>query len=180
MDIQQWLEEAEISLQPVSVARRPRDVDETEFCSLLVQHNRRNVRHSSPINPLRLNREVSSRGSCNISPSGSSCSSASVTSRPAKLSSQPSEAYRRRPRHKTRVEKYRSSQKRRRVATSSPARIPSHKEAEVRPKRSKNKSKKVSKPSAGLVQTFKARNVSKKRITVSTPACLSLSQDLMM
>lgn len=171
MDIQRWLNETELPEQPPSPAKRrdpaPR-LPVKEFDQAPLGNRRRKpstsdssllesppqIKKAQPLAPQKGSDEGADESACSDA-SRSSTSSESSTS---------SDPYARRPRRKTRIERYEPASKHIKERGTHSRR---HRKGE--PSRTKRKRKrKVDNVGIGTVQGFQAKNVSKDRLTVSS------------
>ena len=168
MNINQWIESLEQAVppnesplptdQPHAPLKRGRGSRTSSLLEPLTNRKKRGTKEKQSV--------VSADSSSSVS---SDATSTSTSSRPSTLpSSSSSKRYRRRPRHHTKEDKYHSK------SISKPQqkrREKKKKEKEERAKHSR-RNKHKSKAVTGVVQTFKAKNVPKDRLTVSCVLCL--------
>lgn len=164
MDINQWIEHLEYAKPPSEV---PLPDDQPHA----TRKRGRGSRAGSLLEPFA-NREgrrlkdkqpVISVCSSSLATSGTaSTTTSSLSSPPSPSSSSSDKKYQRRSRHHTKADKYHLKSK----PKSQPKKT-RKKEKEKRPKHARRKKHK-SKAITGLVQTFKAKNVPKDRLTVLT------------
>ncbi|KAI4808962.1 hypothetical protein E4T44_11013, partial [Aureobasidium sp. EXF-8845] len=161
MDIDQWIESLEQANPP---AKHPFSVDQPHA----TRKRRRGSGTSSLLEPF-VNRErrdikdrqpVVSVSSSNSDPSdATSASTSSASSEPSISSS--SEKYQRRPRHRTKADKYHLNPK----SKSQSRKKKKKKEAKEKKSKHASRKKRKSKAVTGLVQSFQAKNVPKDRLT---------------
>jgi hypothetical protein len=162
MDINQWIESLEqanppgkppLSVdQPHATRKRRRGSRTSSLLEPFSNHERRDIKDRQPV--------VSVGSSNSDSSDATSASTSSASSAPSISSS--SGKYQRRPRHRTKADKYHLKS----ISKSQPRKKKKkEKEKEKKPKHASRKKRK-SKAVTGLVQTFQARNVPKGRLTV--------------
>lgn len=169
MNISQWIKSVE---QAVPLNESPLSTDQPH--TLLKRG--RGSRTSSLLEPFTNQEKRGKKGkqpAIYIDSSSSDTSDATSGSTSSRSTSQPSSSssnrYRRRPRHHTKADKYNSSSR------SKPQQKRREKKKKIeRQKRTKHsrRNKHKSKEATGVVQTFKAKNVPKDRLTVSSTLCL--------
>jgi hypothetical protein len=161
MDINQWIESLEqanppgnppLSVdQPPATRKRRRGSGTSSLLEPFVNRERRDIKDRQPV--------VSVSSSKVDSSDATSASTSSASSAPSISSS--SEKYQRRPRHRTKADKYH-------LKSKSKTKSKKKKKNEKMKKKPKHASRKKHKSKAvtGLVQTFQAKNVPKDRLTV--------------
>lgn len=177
MNINQWIESLEQAVppnesplptdKPHAPLKRERGSRTSSLLEPLANRKRRGTKDKQPV--------VSVDSSSSVS---SDATSTSTSSRPSSQpSSSSSKRYRRRPRYHTKEDKYHSKssskpqQKRREKKKKKKKEKEKEKDKRAKhSRRNKHKSKEVT----GVVQTFKAKNVPKDRLTVSCVLCLLL------
>ncbi|KAF2869443.1 hypothetical protein BDV95DRAFT_100711 [Massariosphaeria phaeospora] len=170
MDIRRWLDETVLPQQPPSppeqrslapIPRReePKQAPKqksrrkrsTSDSSLLDAHPRR--RKASPVEHKSDIEESADEDACSDASKSSSRSSGSSTS---------SQPYARRPRRKTRPERYEPTSK---DIKERGTHLPRRGKGESKKTKRKSRRKKAEKPGAGMVQSFHAKNVPRDRLT---------------
>lgn len=162
MDINQWIQSLEqanppgkppLSVdQPHATRKRRRGSGTSFLLEPFVNRERRDIKAGQPV--------VSVSSSSSDPSDATSASTSSASSAPSISSS--SEKYQRRPRHRTKADKYHLKSKSKSQSRKKKKR---KKEKEKKPKHASRKKRK-SKAVTGLVQTFQAKNVHKDRLTV--------------
>lgn len=168
MNINQWIESVE---QVVPPNESPLSTDQPH--ALLKRG--RGSRTSSLLEPFTNRKKRGTKDkqpAIYVNPSSSDTSDATSTTTSSRPTSQPSSLssnrYRRRPRQHTKADKYNASSR------SEPQQKRKEKKKKEKEKNTKHsrRNKHKRKESTGVVQTFKAKNVPKDRLTVFAALCL--------
>jgi hypothetical protein len=164
MDINQWIDgleqakppnESPLSRdQPHTTRKRRRGSKTSSFLEPFANREDRGIKNQQPV--------ISLSSSSSDTSNAASESTSSLSSSPSSSSSD--KKYRRRPRHHTKAEKYNLTSKSKSKSQPKKTRK-KEKEKEKKPKHARRKKHK-SEAITGLVQTFKAKNVPKDRLTV--------------
>jgi len=188
MDIYQWLDDTTKAAQeqtlhgdnpapcqPHSTAKRRRpSSDDSLVGPLITSQADASVRRTSG----KRQQHAPSISSQSLSGSASNCSSSALSTSSSSCSQAPEEIYVRRPRHKTKPDKYDVVSHKQGKAER---KVKKHGKDDTRKRKRKTEKEKKQKrkkthdakgPIRGLVQAFQARNISKDRITVSNSCYL--------
>jgi hypothetical protein len=177
MDIRRWLDETVLPEQPPS-PNLPEQLGLARFlhpkqperASRGERRRKRSTSDSSLLDTRTTCKEVPlATGAADVEEDAedSGCSNASSPADPSLESSASSQCYVRRPRRKTRPERYEPALK---DARERGMQVYRRGKGESTKKRRQSKRKKTDKPGVGLVQSFHAKNVPKDRLTVRCPS----------
>lgn len=173
MDIRKWLQETVLPEQPVSPTRleqsgpdAPPHPTAPERDLRAGRRRKRSTSDSSLLRTRTIRREpslVERRAAIVDSGDDSAYSDAHHPPVHSSESSSSSQQYARKPRRKTRPERYEPTSK---GAKGRGTQVNRHRKDESKKKKHSSRRKKADKPGAGLVQSFHAKNVPKDRLTV--------------
>ncbi|KAG9822171.1 hypothetical protein KCU98_g17057, partial [Aureobasidium melanogenum] len=160
MNINQWIESLEQAVppnesplltdQPHAPLKRGRGSRTSSFLEPFTNQKKRGIKDKQPV-------VYVDSSSSDTSDAASTSTSSRPTSQPSSLSSK---RYRRRPRYHTKADKYHSK------SGSKPQQKRKKKKKKEKEKEHSRRNKRKSKAVTGVVQTFKAKNVPKNRLTL--------------
>jgi hypothetical protein len=170
MDIRKWLNETVLPKQPPSPPDQRSlppllETGETEHAHRGKRRRKRSTSDSSLLD-IRPRRKKTPPTDDAADVEGSACSEAFHPASQSSGSSKLSQKYARRPRHKTRPERYEPAAKEVKERGTHTHR---RRKGESKKAKRKAKSRKAEKPGTSIVQSFHAKNVPSDRLTVRRP-----------